>query len=421
METKFKFNVGFQFIFSFLVVILSAIGGFQLADLINPGLWYNPIISNAIAITVGLIIGILISRSYDKAISQLELLTKKISNGDLSFSPHFKRIFDDEIRGLFHSLIKMKTSMQEMIQGIQQISFHVGKMSGEILSSTENISSIAEEIQTSTANMVKKAEEQLVIFDNILESLNIIEANIRENSNKVTGTMDLSDRIGEKSKLSLSGIETTIDQLKRVLIQMESSSSAVINLIEKVQETEELIEILEEVTRKTDILAVNAAIEATKAGEYGEGISVIAEEIRHLAESAKKSTQNITRILEEIKTQSSTVRGSVKEVSANVKAGEENIDRTYQEIGEISGNIDTLTANIKEIGVSILSEEKIIGEITDKLKETSNIAEQTTFSLNEISTGIIYENEHLSKIYEEVKNLNSQTLKLTELTSRFKV
>lgn len=263
------------------------------------------------------------------------------------------------------------------------------------------------ESQANNASSLSSAMESFV--------LKVMEANengthIQQSSNTVL------EMTTEGSKLMASSTQqmATIDRIvHEAVVKVEG-------LDKHAQQISEIVSVIQDIAGQTNLLALNAAIEAARAGEHGKGFAVVADEVRKLAEQSSSSVVNITDIVNRIQSESSLVTDSLQDGYKEVAEGTNQIEitgETFDKIGLavtemdeririISGNLTDIAANSQEMSASIQEIAAITEESAAGVEETSASSEQASSAMEEVansSTDLASLAEELNRLVQQFK------------------
>ena len=372
---------------------------------------------------------------------------KIASKGDLTIRSNIDS--QDEIGFLSNFFNEFIISIQNIIKNIRNEVSNTSKISMDLATTSEETLSSTEEIRVNVENMKNKID----ILDNeIISSSNLIndiKDFVKELVNLITSqsaAITESSSSIEEMISSIQSIARVTEEKKKLVLHLENIATAgevemenTIKIINKVTESAitilDMIKVIEDIISKTDLLAMNAAIEAAHAGEYGKGFAVVADEIRKLAESSGDSAKHITRSLTQIREYINISEKSI------LKTGEmfNNIVKNIKEISNGMQEMSNATSEMSLGGNQILEALSSLIEITEKVnissKDITEKIDNITKSLNNLSlistdakNGMSEITIGINEIYKataivsEAGVKNSDTVKsLEESVNKFKV
>lgn len=305
-----------------------------------------------------------------KPLKELTNQVSKVGNGDLSVQLDTNRT--DEIGTLTKAFQQMMVELKQIIQKINSNSHKLVNSSNQLLASTNEVKEGDQQIAATMQELADGASKQANSTHLVSQTMQNFTNGIQQASHKgkeLTLSSNLvMDLTGKGNKL-MSESEK----------QMETIHHGVMQSIEKVKkldiqsrEISKLVQVIQEIADQTNLLALNAAIEAARAGEQGRGFSVVAEEVRKLAEQVSNSIGNIVTIVE----------GVQNESKETVVA----LEHSYKQVIEGKTKINLTETTFKEINNSILNMQKEIQDISENLQAISQQSEEINHALESVAS-----------------------------------
>ncbi len=322
-----------------------------------------------------------------------------------------------QIITLFNSLVDMLLKMLNKMVGDAD---KLAGMADNLSSSTEEMNASVEEISATVQEIARGAAEQA---DDTLK-MNETAEELTEISENIVSQIKRANISAIKAKnASIKGRETSNDTKEAMdLIYSGSNESQerIEQLKNRSEEIDEIIDVIKNITNQTDLLALNASIEAARVGEYGAGFAVVAEEIRNLANNSQESTEKISRLIADIKADVEQVVDSMNKVSQYVEDGKKNVDMSKENFVEIERNVTITEDMIKEVTESIEKQNGLILTLAEKNKSLSEISNETAASTEETSASLEEQMASMQEISASAAELHKLAQDLRHLEQVFK-
>ncbi|WP_084287817.1 methyl-accepting chemotaxis protein [Paucisalibacillus globulus] len=355
-----------------------------------------------------------------KEIPRVTSIMKDLASGNLS-KVELQRKSDDEIGQLVTSTNQLNQSLREMVSQISTVSETVSSHSEELTQSANEVKIGSEQVASTMQELAAGSETQANSASDLSSSMNnfaekVLEAN--ENGN----------RIEENSKAVLNMTEDGSELMRNSILQMEKIDTIVQDSVKKVegldkqsQEISNLVTVIRDVADQTNLLALNAAIEAARAGEHGKGFAVVADEVRKLAEQVSDSVTDITNIVSNIQMESRLVSDSLQGGYKEVEKGKVQIESTGETFHGISEAVTVMVSSITTIAENLAEIAANAEEMNGAIQEIASVSEESAAGVEQTSASV----QQTSSIMEEVAGSSEQlaTLagQLNELIRHFKL
>jgi len=354
------------------------------------------LLSSLVVLIVVLYLSYRLAESASEPVRKLEIIAGKIVDGELSFPVNV--VNGDEIGALSFSFYKMQKELNKLAN--QANSIAMGDLTSQVefkgvlgeafnqmrINLTEIIVQVKEAIlQMGTAcnQILATAEEQASGASEqaasvgqttaSLEELSATAGQIAESSHIQAGMAESTQENAEESAQAMAEAAKLMD---RILRQTETGAEKIMSLGKKSQQIGKVLGIINEVAAETKMLSLNAAIEASKAGEAGRGFSVVASEIRKLAENVVKSTETIEEIVMEIQSAANTSVMAAEESVKIVKTGSEKLELVEKAMHEIVSMAVQTTDSAKQVSTATGQQKSASDQVVITMRELSEVARQ---------------------------------------------
>jgi len=334
------------------------------------------IILTVVIVIIGIVFSTFISRSVRKPVAELKGVLEKVAQGDLSVD--IKVESKDELGMIAQSLHDAITAIKHLIAESKTISSSLASSSEELSATTEEISRSLKS-QTERASQIASAAEEMsqTVVDIAKNASNIAEVSVTTAGVAKEGK-DMTINTANEIKV----IEGAISKL-----------SEVINILgDRSRQIGEIVTVIKDIADQTNLLALNAAIEAARAGEQGRGFAVVADEVRKLAERTAKATDEIAEMIRGIQSEVDVAEGSMEDATKKVASGVELSQKAANILGQILGKAQELQSMIQQIASATEEMSSVtdhitqdIGSIAEGSKEISLAVDQSAQTASDIA------------------------------------
>jgi methyl-accepting chemotaxis protein len=269
----------------------------------------------------------------------------------------------DEFAALGRSYNQMADLIMYLIKQSQEAGQRLAASSSQILASSEQQASGSAEQAASIAETTATMEELAATYRQIAENADAV--------------VQIAGQSLESAALGKDAVFNTLLGMGEIKKRTENSAAKILTLGEKSQQIGSVLGIINDIADQTKILALNAAIEAARAGEAGKGFSVVAVEIRKLAESVVDSTAEIRKIMTEIQGSTNALVMSTEEELKKVQDGERLTEQTAEVLQRILDNIDQTNRAAKEISIATQQQRTASDQVVSAMREVAQVAQQT--------------------------------------------
>ena len=354
-------------------------------------------ISFFVAIIVSFLSIIIINRSLNISLKSAFNFTEKIADGDLTTQLDVSS--NDLIGQLMRALKKMSYGLNSLINKVQRSGIQVTSSSTQIAASgkqlegtiteqvaaTKEVSATAKEISNTSSELVKTMEE-------------------------VAAVSQVTAQAASDNQKDLFEMETTIEHLKEAT---NSIASRLGIISEKANNINNIVLTITKVADQTNLLSLNAAIEAEKAGEYGLGFAVVAREIRRLADQTAVATLDIEETIKQMQSSVSTGVMEMDKFATEVTRSVEDVARISNQTTQIIEQVQQLTPRFEGVSQGMETQSQAAQQISEAMSQLTSSSMQTADSLRDINNAIAQLNQVSQGLSQEISRFKLNTEEFT--------
>ncbi|MBR3684033.1 MAG: methyl-accepting chemotaxis protein [Lachnospiraceae bacterium] len=358
-----------------------------------------------LASIAAILIGTVMSRSMSSAIKAIIKKTKKVAKGDMTVD--FKTKRKDEFKLLYEGLNDMVINMKDLIQNVSDVSVELTEASAKVAETSETFAKSSQDIQTSikdidsgVTRLDEDSEDCLTQMDTLSKKIEVVSSSTIE----ING---LASSTGESIAKGMDSVQILHESAKTTTKVTNEVITAIEALEVKSRSISEIVDTINEIAEQTNLLSLNASIEAARAGEAGRGFSVVAEEIRRLADQSLNSANQIGKIIAEIIGNTADVVKVARQAEEIVETQEKTVGYTTASFGEMKESVSSLMESIESISQNVENMEAARVQTLSAVESISAVSAETS-----AASGAVYETA--DKQYAAVEDLNNASDRLEE-------
>ena len=345
-------------------------------------------LSTALAIVVIVILCGLASNFFiGKMVGQLNEVVdamKKISNGNLRIQD-LEIKSNDELGILSESVNDMKIRFRNLLTKIAECSERVAASSEELTAGTHQTSDSIQSVAQSMEVLTSGAATQEETIQTLEEDINDMR-NKMDNLHTTAKEMEqIALDSAKNASIGKEKVDVAIAVMKNIAEQVSSSAKVVGELGKRSDEIGQIVETISGIAGQTNLLALNAAIEAARAGEQGRGFSVVAEEVRKLAEQSAEASDKIAKLITTVQADTNSAVESIEQGNQSVKEGTKSVEETGNAFHDIEIQASKLTANVNRSIADIIAVDKSNKEILSAVGRVKEIANRSSDNASSVS------------------------------------
>ena len=349
------------------------------------------IASIAIGLLLSIALGLIITRSVNTGVRELARTAKQLADGDLTARVNWDST--DELGDVGRAFNQMAQEFSSLISQVRQSADQVTNAAALQASTAEKVSAIS-------GNQTKQAGIAASSIENLNTAVKAIVEKTKDvlsSANNASSMAGQGQQVVNKAVLGIQQIATTVSESAQLMSALGQRSDQI----------GQIVKVIKDIAEQTNLLALNAAIEAARAGEQGRGFAVVADEVRKLAERTATATSEISAMITAIQTETGHAVSTMEKGSSQVNEGVDLANQAGQSLQNINSSVKLVVDMIKQISEATRSQSETTNEITKRVERIADMATENTASVDETT--------------QASHDLQKLSLHLQQLVSHFKL
>jgi methyl-accepting chemotaxis protein len=328
--------------------------------------WFQ-LIAGAVSLILGFLAAFFLTRHFTFRINKLADAMGRIADGDLS--KQLTIYANDEIGELGGSINRMQTSVGAMIASVKDTAAQVTSSASMLNMVSEQIASSSEEVAAQTGTLSTASEEMAATSNGIAQNCNMAAESSRQGNDLATEGAVI--------------VQETVAGMNRITERVKETAATLGKLGSRSDQIGEIVGTIEDIADQTNLLALNAAIEAARAGEQGRGFAVVADEVRALAERTTKATKEIAQMIKAIQNETKGAVASMEEGVNEVERGTLDAARSGTALDSILNQISAISMEINQIATAAEEQTATTMEITNNIQMITSVVQMSASCSND--------------------------------------
>ncbi len=340
---------------------------------------------SSLGVILATMLGVFIAKTITVPLKKGVEFAEAVARGDLTHRLDEDR--EDEFGHLANALNEMSDELREVLSKMTEASDTISSAANQLSASAEQVATGTEEIAAQAGAIAVASEEMAATSADIARNCCMAAENAEQSKNTAVA--------GEKV------VDETITVMARIADRVKESSSTVENLGIKSEQIGEIIGTIEDIADQTNLLALNAAIEAARAGEQGRGFAVVADEVKALAERTTRATHEISTMIKMIQAETKNAVDSMVEGVNEVECGAREATKSGVALKNILDQINDLVMDVNQMATAAEQQTATTSEITGNIQQISEVIQDTARGTEESASSA----NQLAQMADELQKL----------------
>ena len=338
-----------------------------------------------LAVLIGGTIGLMITRSISRSVAQLKDTASGLAAGNLT--RRSKVDSRDELGEISICFNQVAETLNEVVNQVRFSAHNVSGAAVELRANAEQIASGSEHVAAQAATVATAGEQMAATSNDIASNCSM--------------AVESANRASQTANNGAAIIQQTVAGMARIAVKVQDSARTVETLGEKSEQIGAIIGTIEDIADQTNLLALNAAIEAARAGEQGRGFAVVADEVRALAERTTRATREIGDMIKSIQAETRIAVSAMGEGVSEVDMGTSDAARSGEALNEILAQVNEVTGQINQIATAAEEQTATTNEISNNMQRITEVVQETAGSSQETAAAA----SRLSDLAQELQQI----------------
>jgi methyl-accepting chemotaxis protein len=375
-----------------------------------------------VAMLLGVGLGWIYAGQITANFRTLRSCTERISRGDLTAEIDIEngRRFPDETVDLARSVDVMLQKLRELVDHIQRAADEVAQSSRDVATSSQSVNSTSHALGASMEGVSVGAAQQQKDVEQIRKRIHEIADSLRANADAARRASALTSEASQRATAGVDVSRLSQAKMQSLFERIEQAGHRVESFEGKIHSVHRVTEMISSVVEKTHLLSLNASIEAARAGDAGRGFSVVAEEIRKLAESAGSSAEQIELLIRELEEESKRIAQATLAMRDDVRGGRQDLEAIFAALEKVQGAVSEASQRAEDIfqkaGGQAADSERMVGDV----ERVAAVVGQNAKAMSEMRGGLSAQMRTMEQMVREAARLSDMSVQLGEVARRFR-
>lgn len=313
----------------------------------------------------------------------------------------------------------MLDDIEKTLQSVQSLADDVEEVGHEVSTSVAEMESASEAVSQSAEEITVVTDEQNDRFESVLTEMNELSETIEQIASTAR---EVAESSAETADRATAGRETATDALEE-LDRIERQTNSLVDRIEILEselvEVSDIVEVIDEIAEETNLLALNASIEAATAGKAGDGFAVVAKEVKSLSEETNEATGNVDAMVDKVQKSAQSAVDEIRQMQRDVANGARTIEQSLEVLENITDRIHDANDGIQSINEATDEQARTSQQVVSRVDEATEQSEHTLRETNNLAAASEEQTATISEINTVAKSMSTAATELTDQLDAF--
>ncbi|MGQ3411475.1 methyl-accepting chemotaxis protein [Natrinema sp. LN54] len=360
-----------------------------------------------------------INRHLEAKAEEFSAVMDDCADGDLTrrLDPESESQAMTDIAEAFNEMI---ADLEETTADVKTFANEVAAASEQVTASSEEVRSASQQVSVSVQEISEGADRQHENLHSVNQEMSDLSTTTEEIAASSNNVADLAERTAETGRLGREAAQEAIDGMHEIEAESTEAVEAIRDLEAEMAQVDELVEFITEVARETNMLALNANIEASRGGDgEGSGFGAVATQVKELAADTKSTAEDIEQRLERIDEQTAETATEVQQTADRVAEHVDSVENAVEALDEIADYADRTNEGVQEISAATEEQAASTQEAVAMVSSATDISESTAAEAQRVAAAAEEQTSALSEVTESASSLTDQASYLSETLDHF--
>jgi len=344
----------------------------------------------SIGLIIGVIIAFLISRMITMPINEAVNAMEDLADGEGDLTQRLDENGNSEIA--------------QMARGFNKFAVKVQSLVSELAGSVENLSSVVRNVSGIVDQTQSGSQQQRQQTEQVAAAVTEMTATIQEVASNANLAADSAQQADENARLGQNVVGETVSSINALATEIETGVNVISKLSQDTESIGTVLDVIKGIAEQTNLLALNAAIEAARAGEQGRGFAVVADEVRTLASRTQQSTTEIETMIDSLQVQAHSAVDAIKQGQIKAQASVKNASNAGSALNEITNSVATISNMNIQIATASEEQSAVSEEINQNVVIISRVADENAGASDQLASS----SQELERLAGEIQKLVAQ-------------